>query len=150
MYIKFKFDHSLAENLFYIPDTRWIKALSRLRIITYAINWTMKACKTAKNTTRTAFLSKMYIKVYRWRNWPILCYTENYAESKIHIAEFDSLSNDEKFQYIMLSTHRPLVICLAKSSSWQQGSLLTRSTTSGATSLVWEDEQNTPIAVFKA
>ena len=30
-YIKFKFDHSLEEYLFYIPDTRWIMALSRLR-----------------------------------------------------------------------------------------------------------------------
>ena len=29
-YIKFKFDHSLEEYLFYIPDTRCIKALSRL------------------------------------------------------------------------------------------------------------------------
>ena len=31
-YIKFKFDHSLEEYLFYIPDTRWIKALPRLRM----------------------------------------------------------------------------------------------------------------------
>ena len=31
-YIKFKFDHSLEEYLFYIPDTKWIKALSRLRM----------------------------------------------------------------------------------------------------------------------
>ena len=30
-YIKFKFDHSLEEYLFYIPNTRWIKALSRLK-----------------------------------------------------------------------------------------------------------------------
>ena len=32
MYITFKFDHSLEEYLFYIPDTRWIKALSRLKM----------------------------------------------------------------------------------------------------------------------
>ena len=31
-YIKFKFDHSLEEYLFYIPDTRWIKLLSILRM----------------------------------------------------------------------------------------------------------------------
>ena len=29
-HIKFKFEHSLEEYLFYIPDTRWMKALSRL------------------------------------------------------------------------------------------------------------------------
>ena len=31
-YIKFKFEHSPEEYLFYIPDTRWMKALSRLRM----------------------------------------------------------------------------------------------------------------------
>ena len=36
------------------------------------------------------------------------------AESKLLSSEFDSLSNDDKFIYIMSSTHRPLVICLAK------------------------------------
>ena len=36
-YIKFKFDHSLEEYLFYIPDTRWIKALSRLRISSHML-----------------------------------------------------------------------------------------------------------------
>ena len=36
------------------------------------------------------------------------------AESKLLNGEFDSLSNDDKFIYIMSSTHRPLVICLAK------------------------------------
>ena len=36
------------------------------------------------------------------------------AESKQLNSEFDSLSNDDKFIYIMSSTHRPLVICLAK------------------------------------
>ena len=35
------------------------------------------------------------------------------AESKLPDSEFDSLSNDDKFIYIMSSTHRPLVICLA-------------------------------------
>ena len=36
------------------------------------------------------------------------------AESKLLNSEFDSLSNDDKFIYIMSSTHRPLLICLAK------------------------------------
>ena len=36
------------------------------------------------------------------------------AESKLHNTEFDSLSNNDKLMYIMSSTDRPLVICLAK------------------------------------
>ena len=50
----------------------------------------------------------------------ITCYyfatqkTSLHAESKLHNTEFDSLSNNNKFIYIMSSTHRPLVICLAK------------------------------------
>ena len=36
-YIKFKFDHSLEEYLFYIPDTRWMKALSRLRMSSHML-----------------------------------------------------------------------------------------------------------------
>ena len=36
-YIKFQFAHSLEEYLFYIPDTRWIKALSRLRVSSYML-----------------------------------------------------------------------------------------------------------------
>ena len=37
-----------------------------------------------------------------------------FAKSKLLNSEFDSLSNDDKFVYIMSSTNRPLVICLAK------------------------------------
>ena len=36
-YIKFEFDHSLQEYLFYIPDTRWIKAISRLRMSSHML-----------------------------------------------------------------------------------------------------------------
>ena len=36
------------------------------------------------------------------------------AKSKLFNNEFDSLSNNGKYIYIMSSTHRPLVICLAK------------------------------------
>ena len=50
-YIKFKFDHSLEEYLFYIPNTRWIKALSRLRMSShYARNWTRIACQAVCGT----------------------------------------------------------------------------------------------------
>ena len=67
-YIKFKFKHSLEEYLFYIPDTRWMKALSRLGMSSHTRNWTRKACQAAKTTTRTAHMSKMYIKLCWWRN----------------------------------------------------------------------------------
>ena len=40
--------------------------------------------------------------------------TSLFAESKLHNTELDLLSNNDKFIYIMSSTHRPLVICLAK------------------------------------
>ena len=40
--------------------------------------------------------------------------TSSLAKSKLLNTEFDSLSNDDKFRYIMSFTHRPLVICLAK------------------------------------
>ena len=36
--------------------------------------------------------------------------TSLFSESKLN-SEFDSLSNDNNFIYIMSSTHRPLVIC---------------------------------------
>ena len=36
------------------------------------------------------------------------------AESRLLNSEFDSLSNDDKFIYIMSSTHQALVISLAK------------------------------------
>ena len=51
--------------------------------LTYARNWTRKACQAAKNTTRTAHMSKMYIKLFWWRNSLfnylfLLRYTDNY------------------------------------------------------------------------
>ena len=36
-YTKFKFKHSLEEYMFYIPDTRWMKALSRLRMSSHML-----------------------------------------------------------------------------------------------------------------
>ena len=36
-YIKFKFEHSLEEYMFYIPDTRWMEALSRLRMSSHML-----------------------------------------------------------------------------------------------------------------
>ena len=62
--IKFKFDHSLEEYLFYIPDTRWIKELSRLRMSSHMLEIERgRHVKPQKNTTRTAHMSKMYIKL---------------------------------------------------------------------------------------
>ena len=89
--------------------------------LTYARNLTRKACQAAKTTTRTAHMSKMYINsVDDEIHFLITCSyfatqrTSLLAESKLLNSEFDSLSNDDKFIYIMSSTHRPLVICLAK------------------------------------
>ena len=36
-FIKLEFEHSLEEYLFYIPDTKWIKALSRLRMSSHML-----------------------------------------------------------------------------------------------------------------
>ena len=62
-YIKFKFDHSLEEYLFLHPRHKVDKGAIKIENeLTYARNWTRKACQAAKNTTRTAHMSKMYIK----------------------------------------------------------------------------------------
>ena len=66
-YIQFTFDHSLEEYLFYIPHTRWMKALSRLRICSHMLEIERgRHVKPQKNTTRTAHMSK--IKLCWWRN----------------------------------------------------------------------------------
>ena len=62
-------------------------------------------------------MSKMYIKNSVDDEIHFLITTQRTSlltESKLLNSEFDSLSNDDKFIYIMSSTHRPLVICLAK------------------------------------
>ena len=121
-YIKFKFDHSLEEYLFYIPDTRWIKALSRLRMSSHMLEIergrhakpqklpleqrTCQRCTSNSVDDEIHFLiTCSYFATQR---------TSLLAESKLHNTEFDSHSNNDKFIYIMSSTHRPLVISFAK------------------------------------
>ena len=89
--------------------------------LTYARNKTRKACQAAKKCTRTAHMSKMY-SVDDEIQFLITCSyfatqrTSLLVGSKLHNTEFDSLSNNayDKFIYIMSSTHRPLVVSLAK------------------------------------
>ena len=121
-YIKFKFDHSLEEYLSYIPDTRWIKALSRLRMSSHMLKIErgrhVKPQKIpleqriCQRCTSNSFDDEIHFLItcshFATQRTSLL------AESKLHNTEFDSLSNNEKFIYIMSSTHRPLVICLAK------------------------------------
>ena len=121
-YIKFKFDHSLGEYLFYIPDTRWIKALSRLRMSSHMLEIERgrhvkpQKIPLEQRTCQRCTLNPVDNEIH----FLITCSyfatqrTSLLAESKLLNSEFDSLSNDDKFIYIMSSTHRPLVICLAK------------------------------------
>ena len=121
-YIKFKFKHSLEEYLFYIPDTRWMKALSRLRMSSHMLEIERgrhvkpqklpleqricQRCTSNSVVDEIHFLiTCSYFATQR---------TSLLAASKLLNSEFDSLSNDNKFIYIMSSTHRLLVICLAK------------------------------------
>ena len=121
-YIKLKIEHSLEEYLFYIPDTRWMKALSVLRMSSHMLVFERgrhvkrlklpleqricQRCTSNSVDDEIHFLiTCSYFAMQR---------TSLLAESKLLNSEFDSLSNDDKFIYIMSSTHRPLVICLAK------------------------------------
>ena len=68
-YIKFKFDHSLEEYLFYIPYTRWIKALTRLRMSSHMLEMERgRNEKPQKIPLEQRTLPKMYIKLCWWRN----------------------------------------------------------------------------------
>ena len=122
MYIKFKFEHSLEEYLFYIPDTRWMKALSRLRMSSHMLEIERgRHVKPQKNPLEQRICQRCTSNsVDDEIHFLITCSyfatqrTSLLAESKLHNTEFDSLSNNDKCIYIMSSTHRPLVICLAK------------------------------------
>ena len=108
-YIKFKFDHSLEEYLFYIPDTRWIKALSRLRMSSHMLE--IKRGRHVKpqkisleqRTCQGCTLNSVNGEIH----FLITCSyfatqrTSLLAESKLFNSEFDSLSNNDKFIYIM-------------------------------------------------
>ena len=121
-YIKFKFEPSLEESLFYIPDTRWMKALSRLRMSSHMLEIErgrhVKPQKLpleqriCQRSTSNSVDDEIHVLItcfyFAMRRTSLL------AESKLLNSEFDSLSNDDKVIYVMSSTHRPLVICLAK------------------------------------
>ena len=122
-YIKFKFDHSLEEYLFYIPDTiRWIKALSRLIMSSHMleIEWERHVKPQKIPLEQRIYQRCTSNSVDNEIHFLITCSyfatqrTNLLAKNKLHNTEFDSLSNNDKFKYIMSSTHRPLVICLAK------------------------------------
>ena len=121
-YIKFKFEHSLEEYLFYIPDTRWMKALSRIRMSSHMLDIEQgRHVKPQKLPLEQRICQRCTSKsVDDEIHFIITCSyfatqrTSLLAESKLLNSEFDSLSNDDKFIYIMPSTHQPLVICLAK------------------------------------
>ena len=121
-YIKFKLDHSLEEYLFYIPDTRWIKALSRLRMSSHMLEIERgrhikpQKIPLEQRTCQRCTLNSVDDEIHFLITFSYFATqrTSLLAESKLLNSEFDSLSNDDKFIYIMSSTHRPLVICLAK------------------------------------
>ena len=121
-YIKFKFDHSLEEYLFYIPDTRWMKALSRLRMSSHMLEIERgRHVKPRKIPLEQRICQRCTsISVDDEIHFLITCSyfatqrTSLLAESKLHNTKFYSLSNNDKFIYIMSSTHRPLVRCSAK------------------------------------
>ena len=101
-YIKLKFEHSLEEYLFYIPDTRRMKALSRLRMSSHIergrhvkpqkLPLEQRICQRCTSNSiddEIHFLiTCSYFATQR---------TSLLAESKLLNSEFDSLSNDDKF-----------------------------------------------------
>ena len=121
-YIKFKFDHSLEEYLFYIPDTRWMKALSRLRMSLYMLEIERgrhikpQKIPLEQRICKICTSNSVDDEIHFWINCSYFATqrTSLLAESKLHNTEFDSLSNNDKYIYNMSSTHRPLVICLPK------------------------------------
>ena len=107
----------------FIPDTRWMKALSRLRMSSHIILEIERGrhVKPQKLTLEQRICQRCTSNsIDDEIHFLITCSyfatqrTSLLAESKLLNSKFDSLSNDDKFIYIMSSTHRPLVICLAK------------------------------------
>ena len=124
-YIKFKFDHLLEEYLFYIPDTRWIKALSRLRMSSHMLEIERERHvkpqkipleqRICQRCTSNSIDDEIHFSITC--SYFATQRTNLLAGSRLLNTEFDSLSNNDRFIYIiyiMSSTHRPLVICLAK------------------------------------
>ena len=111
--IKFKFEHSLEEYLFYIPDTRWTKALSRLRMSSHMLEIERgRRVKPQKlpleqricqRCTSNSFDDEIHFLITC--SYFATQQTSLLAESKLLNSEFDSLSNDNKFIYIFCHVH---------------------------------------------
>ena len=111
-YIKFEFAHSLEEYLFYIPDTRWIKALSRLRMSSHMLEIERgrhvkpQKLPLEQRTCLRCTLNSVDDEIH----FLITCSyfatqrTSLLAERKLLYSEFDSLSNDDKFIYYVIYT----------------------------------------------
>ena len=109
-YIKFKFDHSLEEYLFHIPDTRWIKALLRLRMSSHMLEiqrgrhvkphkipLEQRICQRCTVDDKIHFLiTCSYFATQR---------TSLLAESKLHNTEFDSTPNSTQNLYTLCHLH---------------------------------------------
>ena len=121
-YIKFKFEHSLEEYLFYIPDTRWMKALSRLRMYSHMLEiergrhvkpqklpLEQRICqRCTSNSVDDEIHFSITCSYFATQRTSLL------AESKLLNDLTLTHSQTTTNLYTMSSTHRPLVICLAK------------------------------------
>ena len=103
-YIKFKFEHPLEEYLFYIPDTRWMKALSRLRMSSYMLEIERgrhvkpQKIPLEQRTCQRCTINSVDDEIH----FLITCsYFATQRASLLAERKFDSLSNDDKFIYIM-------------------------------------------------
>ena len=120
-YIKFKFDRSLKEYLFYIPFTRWMKALSRLRMSSHMLEiergrhvkpqkipleQRISCQRCTSNSVDDEIIFLINCSYFATQRTSLL------AESKLHNTEFDSLSNNDKFIYIMSSILTSEIISL--------------------------------------
>ena len=85
-----------------------MKALSKLGMSSHMLEIEQgRHVKTQKNTTRTAHMSKMYIKRNSLFNYLFLLATQRtslLAESKLHNTGFDSLSNNDKLCHNVIYT----------------------------------------------
>ena len=89
-------------NLFYIPDTRWIKALSKLRMSSHMLEIARgRHVKPQKIPLEQRLCQRctsncINDEIHFLIGCPFFATqrTSLLAESKLHIAEFDSLSND--------------------------------------------------------
>ena len=109
-YIKFKFEHLLEEYLFYIPDTRWTKALSRLRMSSHMLEIERgghvkpQKLPLEQHICQRCTSNSVDDEIHFWItcSYSTTQRTSLLAESKLLNSEFRSLSNDDKFIYYIL------------------------------------------------